>query len=611
MDRATGETGSVAAPSQAAADHALRDWAETRVATPDPNPFTPKWKDPDELTKREAKQQAELRAMRRSEIARRGLVEAQKEIKSLRDRGALFVISHSGGKDSQTMAIKIHQLVPDDQIVWVHAPLKGVEWAGGMQQIKRYKPPGVPLLLADAIDEEEEQKWLLEWVIMKGAWPSPGQRWCTSDFKRGPIRREVRRYADAHGYHIIVDAQGLRAQESQDRAARAAFEPLATEHGKKSRALGIEREWYAWSPIKWDSTEEIFQTIHEAGQTPMWTYVEGMTRSSCAFCIMASRGDLTRAAQLAPDLYAAYVAVEEHIGHTIHTRRGKRHEREAYALRHRLGKDWADDPSAVMRYPLEEVTGIQADPRSVRKYLRRIERTGKLRKPEVAGEKAYRRARRRPFDPERMRALRRPPELRQMLLGVPGRRMKNVDIYLKEAPTDPIDVPWAEEFMEDVQVALGSPRVALLVSPETRRLLERIATAPQRERLIERVRRADIEPMTDPSMVEEGWYRDIRTGRGVVVEEDGSWWRETPHPPGSFTLGELARLEALMWQDADRFVLHAHELDDKAREAALAWVEAADHLRLRMALRKVRPESAEEAAELKRKLLAIMLEGEQ
>jgi len=284
------------------------------------NPYEPRWKPRGLCTEAQWRSQEALRRQRRKEIANRRLVEAQREIERLRDRGALFAISHSGGKDSQVMAIKIHALVPDEQIIWIHCPLKGVEWAGGVEQVRRYKPRNVPLIFADAIDEMEAQKWLLDWVIRRGMWPSKTRRWCTSDFKRGPIRREIRRYADKHGYHIIVDAQGLRAEESTDRASRAAFEPLASEHGNVSRALGKKREWYSWSPIKWDSTKEIFTAIHEADQIPMWTYLEGMTRSSCAFCIMGSMGDLRRAAQLAPKLYAAYVAVEKYIGHTINTR---------------------------------------------------------------------------------------------------------------------------------------------------------------------------------------------------------------------------------------------------------------------------------------------------
>ena len=42
-----------------------------------------------------------------------------------------------------------------------------------------------------------------------------------------------------------------------------------------------------------------------------------MSRLSCVFCILASRGDLVTAARLQPRLYDRYVALERRIGHTL------------------------------------------------------------------------------------------------------------------------------------------------------------------------------------------------------------------------------------------------------------------------------------------------------
>ena len=39
--------------------------------------------------------------------------------------------------------------------------------------------------------------------------------------------------------------------------------------------------------------------------------------SVCSFCILASRSDLRRAAELRPDLYRAYTELEQRIGHTL------------------------------------------------------------------------------------------------------------------------------------------------------------------------------------------------------------------------------------------------------------------------------------------------------
>lgn len=38
------------------------------------------------------------------------------------EAGALFAVSHSGGKDSQAQMIRLRPLVPPDQLVVIHAP---------------------------------------------------------------------------------------------------------------------------------------------------------------------------------------------------------------------------------------------------------------------------------------------------------------------------------------------------------------------------------------------------------------------------------------------------------------------------------------------------------
>jgi 3'-phosphoadenosine 5'-phosphosulfate sulfotransferase (PAPS reductase)/FAD synthetase len=344
-----------------------------RQRNPYTKPYEPEWRSEPGLTETQRKKQRALRSMWKKESKKRGKhVDAQPEIEKLRDMRhpdgsprALFAVSHSGGKDSQAMLTQVRKVIPDDQIVLVHAPLHGVEWDGIVDQVERYAD-GLPIIYAPAQDKQGDEKWLLERVLERGMWPSTGQRWCTSDFKRGPIRREVRRYADSKGFDIIVEGLGLRAQESDARGFRPALAPLKAEDGKiKATAPRWRRRWYHWHPIKWMTTDQVFRTIKDAKQEPFWTYAEGMTRASCAFCIMASSSDLAVAARLAPDLYAQYVAVEKVIGHTL-DQQGR---------------------------PLEEVTGTPADPELVRKYVRKIMKTGELRDITEAGQRPKKRKR--------------------------------------------------------------------------------------------------------------------------------------------------------------------------------------------------------------------------
>lgn len=296
--------------------------------------------------------------------------EAQAEVERLRDRGALFAVSHSGGKDSQAALIAVRKVVPDSQIVVVHAPLRHVEWEGSAEVARKETPRGRPFLLAEKYDLHGEEVWLLERVVQKRKWPNAANRWCTSEWKSGPISREIRKYADEHGHTLIVEVWGLRAEES---AKRALQPPLSRSkhHGVRSVVLGSPREWYVWLPIKWSSTDGVFDSIERSGKKPLWTYQEGMTRASCALCVLASLADLRTAARLAPDIYALYVAIERWIGE----------ENEAEARR--TGK--RPEPGTIHRrsgnkpYPLEDFTGISPDERLVERFLRSIRKTGDLR----------------------------------------------------------------------------------------------------------------------------------------------------------------------------------------------------------------------------------------
>ena len=222
--------------------------------------------------------------------------------------GALVVINHSGGKDSQAMTILLPRIVPRDQLVAVHAPLGEVEWPGTVEFIRATLPPGMPLILAPVASG----KSLLEAIEERGRFPSPSVRWCTSSTKRGPIERELRHYLKAHPRFggRLVNAMGMRAEESPARARKTPWR-------RNDRMSVAGREVFDWLPVFDLSTQDVFRVIRNAGQSPHWAYAAGMSRLSCSFCILASRADLRRAAELRPDLYRTYAELERRIGHTL------------------------------------------------------------------------------------------------------------------------------------------------------------------------------------------------------------------------------------------------------------------------------------------------------
>ena len=227
-------------------------------------------------------------------------------IQDLIDRGALFAVNHSAGKDSQAMLLVLRQYgIPDSQILIVHADLGEVEWKGNIEHIEK-NSFGLPLIKAKAV------KSFFDMVEHRGMFPSPSHRQCTSDLKRGPIERELRRHLKENPRYggLIVNCMGMRAQESSARAKKQSFKLSA----KNSKA---GREWYDWLPIHDLSANDVFDVIRNAGQDPHWAYAKGMSRLSCCFCIMASKSDLTIAAQENPDLYRKYVDLEKRTGHTM------------------------------------------------------------------------------------------------------------------------------------------------------------------------------------------------------------------------------------------------------------------------------------------------------
>lgn len=237
-------------------------------------------------------------------------------IQTLIERGALFVVNHSGGKDSQAMLIKLLDIVPRNQLLVVHASLGEIEWEGALELARdQAVDAGLPFIVARA------EKSFLDMVERRFAarpdvpsFPSAQHRQCTSDLKRGPIEREVRRYLKARGLTLVVNCTGVRAAES---AQRAKLDVFKFNEGNSKAG----REWYEWAPIHELSTRQVFDTIADAGQQPHAAYAAGNERLSCVFCIMGSRNDIARGAKARPELFARYVELEQRTGYTMHMSR--------------------------------------------------------------------------------------------------------------------------------------------------------------------------------------------------------------------------------------------------------------------------------------------------
>lgn len=133
-------------------------------------------------------------------------------------QGALVFANHSGGKDSQAMLIHLVEelKLPRTQLVVIHADLGEAEWEGTAEHAaadaERY---GLPFRVARAVNRRGEVKQLLDYADARGKFFSKNQRYCTSDWKRGPLRRLINQIRDErdHRSPYVLNTMGMRAHD--------------------------------------------------------------------------------------------------------------------------------------------------------------------------------------------------------------------------------------------------------------------------------------------------------------------------------------------------------------------------------------------------------------
>lgn len=243
----------------------------------------------------------------------------QARLESLIEQGAIFYLSHSGGKDSQAMYAALLERIPDEQLVVVHADLGEVEWTGVQDHIRatiKHK-----LNVVSAIYNDGSAKNLLNMVEKRAIklaedgkdaapWPSSSTRQCTSDLKRGPIEKFIRQDMAARGARLSVNCTGIRSEESSARAKQATWK-------SNTRLSKAGREVFDWHPIAGWSEQEVFAKIAAVGQLPFWAYQAGNKRLSCVFCILACDNDLRNGFKHRPELALKYVRLERATGYTM------------------------------------------------------------------------------------------------------------------------------------------------------------------------------------------------------------------------------------------------------------------------------------------------------
>lgn len=242
----------------------------------------------------------------------------------------VIAISTSAGKDSLAMMDYVVTLAREagvaDRIVAIHSDLGEVEWPGtkdlaaehaahyGIRYMVVTRIGGIAKKTGKSYKAGDVHGDILDYAERRGAFPSPENRWCTSDFKRGPIKRAFTALAKewkaanpkAGRPCRILDCIGMRAEESPKRAKLPVFEVRI-----KTSAQHVD----TWLPIHHWLTPHVWARIKASGARHHRAYDLGMPRLSCVLCIYAPREVLMLAGKHNREVLDRYVEVERKTGY--------------------------------------------------------------------------------------------------------------------------------------------------------------------------------------------------------------------------------------------------------------------------------------------------------
>lgn len=219
---------------------------------------------------------------------------------------AVVAIGVSGGKDSCALALALVAYL--DAIghkgtrVLVHADLGRVEWKDSLPTCERLAAHlGLELLVVRRERGDMMDRWLQRWadntsrfarlacvkVILP--WSTPSMRFCTSELKTKVICKAL---VERFPGKAIVSAAGIRHDESGERANAPVSKPEKDLVRVKAETTGL-----TWNPLVEWSEDDVKALCAARGFALHEGYTRfGMTRISCAFCIMGNTADLASSA---------------------------------------------------------------------------------------------------------------------------------------------------------------------------------------------------------------------------------------------------------------------------------------------------------------------------
>lgn len=200
----------------------------------------------------------------------------------------LFVVSFSGGKDSQVILDLVTRVVPSEDLVVIYSDT-GYELPTSLDlydKVRNYyeiKYPDLRFYTA-----KNHQPLMYYWDNM-GA-PSRMLRWCCSVMKSAPLSRALKEIVGKGKQPSAVLFDGVRAEESASRSNRS----RVGKNVKHNNVINV-------SPIlDWNSAEiYLYLLIHDLPFNE--AYRKGFSRVGCVICPYSSKWSENLASKIYPD----------------------------------------------------------------------------------------------------------------------------------------------------------------------------------------------------------------------------------------------------------------------------------------------------------------------
>lgn len=206
----------------------------------------------------------------------------------------IFIVSFSGGKDSQVVLDLVSRVVPTEDFIVIYSDT-GYELPPSLKlydEVKEYYTAKYPNL--NFYTAKNHQPVLYYWDEI-GA-PSRIHRWCCSIMKSAPLTRLLKDLVGKGKQPNALLFDGVRAEESPSRSTRS----RTGRNVKHNKIINV-------SPILEWSAIEIYLYILLNNLPINAAYRKGLSRVGCVICPYSSTWSEELCGQLYPDTLAPFV----------------------------------------------------------------------------------------------------------------------------------------------------------------------------------------------------------------------------------------------------------------------------------------------------------------